>query len=90
MGGVSTALMILPEHDIAVAVLCNAAHALPHCVAGTKLVLYCTAPCSALDSCEVLSGGDIMQNALSTTCDGAYLDIATVVAVCLSVCCLPD
>lgn len=33
MGGVSTALMILPEHDIAVAVLCNAAHSLPHCVA---------------------------------------------------------
>jgi CubicO group peptidase (beta-lactamase class C family) len=58
MGGVSTALMILPEHDIAVAVLCNAAHALPHCVAGTKLVLYCTAPCSALliaaKSCRVV------------------------------------
>ena len=52
-------------------------------------ILYCPLFCT-FDSCEVLSGGDIMQNALSTTCDGAYLDIATVVAVCLSVCCLPD
>ena len=34
MAGVSTALMIVPEHDIAVAVLCNAAHSLTHCVAG--------------------------------------------------------
>ena len=32
MGGVATALLTLPEEDIAVVALCNASSQLPHCV----------------------------------------------------------